>query len=192
MTASPEFIAVGRVKDAHGLKGELFIVLFTGEAAWLKKLKSLRLSPPSGSVAPAIEAAVKAARLHKNGLIVSSPDIVGRTAAEKLRGYELAVPEAFFVSAPGESIFLREIAGFSVFTADAGELGPIVAFSSNGAQDLLVVRTAKGQFQIPFVDAFVKRIDYEAKRIDMEIPAGLLGDDELIDEPGDKPGEGEP
>ena len=28
-----EFVRVGKVKDAHGIKGELFIILFAGEAA---------------------------------------------------------------------------------------------------------------------------------------------------------------
>lgn len=31
--------AVGRVKDAHGLKGEIWVVLFAGEADWLESLR---------------------------------------------------------------------------------------------------------------------------------------------------------
>jgi 16S rRNA processing protein RimM len=179
-----KFVSVGRVKDAHGLKGEIFIVLYSGEAAWLKQLKTLRLRPPRDAAmadaagASPIEAVVKAARLHKNGLIVLSPDIIGRTAAERLRGFELEIPETFLVSKPGESIYLREILGFGVATPQAGSVGRIVAFSSNGAQDLLIVRTARGDFPIPFVAPLVLGIDYEAKQIEMEIPQGLLGDGE--------------
>src|SRR5687767_12925338 len=68
-----EFVRVGKVKDAHGIKGELFIVLFAGEAAWLNKLKSLRLIVPEDALAQADsspkEFKIKSARAHKNGLI---------------------------------------------------------------------------------------------------------------------------
>lgn len=175
---SGSFVSVGRVKDAHGIKGELFVVLFSGEAAWLKKLKSLRLKAPSGQ---RIEAALTSARLHKNGLIILTPDIVDRNHAETLRGYELEVPESFFVSAPGETLFLREIDGFMIEDLEGQEIGPIVGFSSNGAQDLLIVRTARGDFPIPFVTAFVQEIRHADRKIAMDIPFGLLGEDDSED-----------
>lgn len=174
------FVAVGRVKDAHGLKGEIFILIFSGDSSWLPQLKLLRLRPPNGPPGPSslFEARVTSSRRHKNGILVVSADIRDRTQAEGLRGYELEVPESFFVSKRGESIYLREIQGFVVTLQGGSDLGPIVAFSSNGAQDLLVIRTARGDFQIPFVTPFVVHIDYEGKRIEMALPPGLLGDDE--------------
>lgn len=182
MSSSGSFVTVGRVKDAHGLKGELFIVLYSGEAAWLDKLKTLRLRSPGGDLR---EAAVRSARLHKNGLIALSPDVVGRNEAEKLRGHELEVPEEFFVSEPGETLYLREVEGFDVVRPDGSAIGPIVAFSSNGAQDLLIVRTARGEFPVPFVDDWVEEIQYEDRRVVMDIPFGLLGEDDESDDASD-------
>jgi 16S rRNA processing protein RimM len=173
-----EFVTIGRVKDAHGLKGELFITLKAGEAPWLKRLKELRLIPPSGG--DARNFAIKSARVHKNGMIVLSPDINGRNEAEALKGWSLEIPSEFLVSKRGEQIYLIEIQDFKLHVSGRGEVGTITKFSSNGAQDLLVVETPSGEFDIPFVDAFVKGIDYEAQVVEMDLPEGLLG--EPVDE----------
>ena len=175
-TQSGKFVRVGKMKDAHGIRGELFIVLFASEAYWLKSLKDIRLVKEDGLAAPIIFE-VKSARAHKNGFIVKTTSIKDRNEAETLKGLLLEIPEEFLVSKPGEAIFLREIFGFKVSTVAQGEIGPIVGFSSNVAQDLLVVETAKGQFEIPYVKPFVKKVDYVAKTILLDLPVGLLGED---------------
>lgn len=172
-----EFVRVGKVKDAHGIRGELFIVLFSGEAAWLEKLESVRLVKESGELQG--EYAVKSARPHKNGLIVKSADIKDRNQAETMKGLLFEIPQTFLVSQPGEAIYLSEIKGFTVEDERLGEVGRVVAFSSNTAQDLLVVKTPDGdEYEIPFVKELVARIDYDAKKIEMRLPVGLVGDDE--------------
>jgi 16S rRNA processing protein RimM len=192
-----EFVQVGRVKDAHGIKGEIFITLFAGEAAWLDQLKEVRLvvyeeghKPTEAEKAIVPEGAakvyqVKSARLHKNGLIVKSSEITDRNAAENLKGLFLEIPREFLISAPGEELYLAEVEGFQVITKHKGEVGPIVGFSSNGEQDLLIVETSWGEFEIPFVKAFVENIDFKGRKIYLDLPVGLLGeleDEEAVEE----------
>jgi 16S rRNA processing protein RimM len=177
------FVRVGKVKDAHGIRGELFIVLFAGEAEWLGDLETMRLVPENPSAGVARELKVKSARLHKNGIIAKTEEIRDRNAAEALKGLLLEIPEDFLVSQPGESIFLREIDGFMVHDLEKGEVGKIVGFSHNGAQDLLLVETPKGEFALPFVDAFVEKIDYEARLVRMDLPVGLLGEFDESEDP---------
>ncbi len=173
---SETFVRVGKVKDAHGIRGELYVVLFAGEADWLNKFKELRLVVEAGG-ADVKNYQIKSARVHKAGLIVKTNEIKDRNEAETLKGRLVEIPEAFLISKPGETIFLREILGFKVSTKARGEIGPVVKFSSNVAQDLLVVDTAHGQFEIPFVEAFIVKINYEAKTILMDLPEGLLGEE---------------
>ncbi len=179
-------VRIGRVKDGHGIKGELFISLFAGEAAWLHQLETLTLCDPATepgspeSARTAKKFKLKSARVHKKGLIVKTEELRDRNEAEALIGWLMELPEDLLVSKPGEAIYLREIQGFQVFTKTDGEVGLIESFATNGAQDLLVVRTARGVVEIPFVDAFVERIDYQAKVIHMSLPEGLL-DHELLD-----------
>jgi 16S rRNA processing protein RimM len=176
MPEKNELIRVGRVKDGHGIKGELFIILFSGEAAWLKQLKELYLVDDLKMQAPKIFQ-IKSVRLHKKGLIVKTPEISTRNEAEALKGLFLEIPASFMVSEAGEEIYLREVHGFRVFDAKKGEIGTVTGFTSNGVQDLLIIHTSWGDFDIPFVEAFVESIDFEARLMHLDIPEGLLGED---------------
>ena len=116
---------------------------------------------------------LKSVRAVSKGLILTSPQIKDRTAAEKLINQFVYVNAEVFASQPGERIFLREILGFEVF--DKGLcIGPITSFSSNGPQDLLIVQTQSLKVEIPFVDAFVQEIKFSEKQIHMRLPEGLL------------------
>lgn len=171
---------VGKVKDAHGIKGEIYITLFPREAAWLDKLKAVSLKPTETAV-EAKEFTVKSARLHKGGLIIKTHEIPDRNAAEALKGYFFEIPEEFLVSEKGEALYLSEIDGFEV-RENGAKIGTIIGFSSNGAHDLLIVKTKNGEFDIPFVDAFVITLDHENKFIDMDLPEGLFDTDDAQDQ----------
>lgn len=189
------FRAVGRVKDAHGLKGEIWVVLFAGQADWLDDLKTD--SQFSLSTVEDVDGksdgefqkyALKGVRAHKNGLILQSPSIVDRTAAEKLKGQFLVIPEDYLVGEEGADLFLSEIEGFAVFAAtESGApraIGKVVAFAHNGGHDSLVVElvanavpgadVAELEVEIPFVDEMVAHIDMDQKTITMKFPEGLL------------------
>ena len=45
---------------------------------------------------------------------------------------------------------------------------------SGGAAPLLVVRGAKGEVLVPFVKSFLRKIDLDAKRVEMALPEGLV------------------
>ncbi|HEY8271728.1 MAG TPA: ribosome maturation factor RimM [Pseudobdellovibrionaceae bacterium] len=167
-----EMKLVGKVKDAHGLRGELYILVFSGDVSWAKKLKTFELrSPRTGEIA---SYAVEKMKPFKQGLIVKSPLMMDRNAAEAVKGFEFSIPADIFVSKPGETIFLNEIMDFMVKTAAQENVGLIKGFSSNGVQDLLVVDAAKGRVEIPFVEAFIKKIDFKHHTIVMDLPEGLL------------------
>jgi 16S rRNA processing protein RimM len=174
LVSDPNFVRVGKVKDAHGIKGELFLLLFASEAAWLGELESLRLVNEASGVVKTFTP--KSVRTHKNGLIAKTEEIKDRNEAEALKGWLMEIPAALFVSEKGESIYLREIDGFKVFTDAPEAIGMITGFGSNTVQDLLQIKTATGEYEVPFVDAFVKKIDYEKKEIHLDLPFGLLGE----------------
>ncbi len=167
-----EMKLVGKVKDAHGLKGELYVLVFSGEVSWAKKLKTFELRSPKTGETMAFD--VEKMKPFKQGLILKPATMADRNAAEAVKGYEFYIPADVFISKPGETIFLNEIVGFVVKNVAQEAIGPIKGFSSNGAQDLLLVETAKGQAEIPFVEAFIKKIDFKHKTVVMDLPEGLL------------------
>lgn len=172
---------IGKFKEAHGLKGEIYVLVFSGDVSWLPKLKTFGVGilPPRGEEPPenAVEATMTCARAKpfKQGLILKAQEIADRTAAEKWMGRGFYVPDELFVSEEGENIYLSEIDGFQVEDVGGKTLGRIVGFSSNGAQDLLVLELeGGGEAEVPLVEAFLRRIDSERGVLVMELPEGLL------------------
>jgi 16S rRNA processing protein RimM len=165
---------VGKVKEAHGLRGDLYLLIFSKEAAWIDDLDFFLLSP-SDDPSQGSEFEVQKAKLYKDGLIVKSIEVPDRTAAEKLKGQMLFVPEDLFQSEDDEVPYLLEIEGFTVSDFENQDIGVIVGFSSNNVQDLLVVKKTNGKkSEIPFVNDFVMKLDHQARRLQMNLPEGLL------------------
>lgn len=167
-----EMKLIGKVKEAHGLRGELYILVFSGDISWLKKMQKFELrSPKSGE---SFAHTVEKVRPFKQGFIVKAEQIQDRNAAETVKAFEFYIASDLLVSRPGETIYLSEILNFKVKNTAQETIGPIKAFSSNGVQDLLVVETPKGDVEIPFVEAFIKKIDFKHETVVMDLPEGLL------------------
>ncbi len=170
-----KFARVGWVKDAHGLRGELYVRLQAKSADWLTDNLTLRLQKEG---AEAFDFAVEKAKPFKDGLIVKLEDMKDRTAAERWKGAQVSIPSELLVAEPGERVFLDQLLGFQVL--DGGvSVGEVVGFSSNGPQDLLNVRRIDGrEALVPLVDDYLEELDFEKKEIHMTLPPGLLDVDE--------------
>lgn len=167
-----EMKLIGKVKDAHGLRGEIYVLVFSGDIAWIKKLKTFELR--SSRTEEVVVHTVEKIKPFKQGFILKAPLLNDRNAAEAVKGFEFFISADIFVSNPGETIYLNEILNFVVKNPAQENIGIIKAFSSNGAQDLLVVETTKGKVEIPFVEAFIKKIDFKHQSVVMDLPEGIL------------------
>lgn len=166
---------MGYVKSAHGIRGEVFAQIPSGEWDWATVGLTMWLRPRnSEESAQAFE--IERFRSHKTGLIIKFKEVLDRNQAESLQGHVVLVEEEHFVSEPGENIYLHEVLGFQVFDKEQ-EVGEVIGFMDNGAQDLLRVRDEKAKEKehlIPFLEIFVESIDFENKRIHMDLPEGLM------------------
>ncbi len=171
--SNSENYKAGWVKDAHGLKGELYVQLFAKKADWLASFKEFTLQKKTGEFISTYK--VDLAKPHRDGLIVRTSQIKDRTQAETLKGATFLIPNSYLQAKPGEQIYLQQVQGFTVKNGEK-IVGTIESFSTNGAQDLLNVKTATGEALIPFVSAFLKQIDFDNRVVIMELPEGLLED----------------
>ena len=164
--------SIGKVREAHGLKGDLYVLIFSGDVSWVKKVKTFALKNKGGEV-DTYE--IERIKPFKKGVIVKGLGITDRTLAEGLEHSEFMIDGELLVSKPGETIFLNEILNFKLKDVEQVVLGDIVGFSSNGVQDLLVVQTkADKKVEVPFVDAFIKKIDFKHQAVVMDLPEGLF------------------
>lgn len=181
--AQPEgWSLVGKVREAHGLKGEVFIVTFAKSADWAEGLKKIGFETktekgPNESktlFSEFTEYKVKRRKAHKVGLIAQLEGVEDRSAAEALKGALVSIPSDLLTSKVGDRIFLKEVEGFEMMDAASKKSGTVVGFSSNNAQDLLEVKIGKEVHLVPFVPQFLVRILWDEKKIEMRLPEGLL------------------
>lgn len=165
---------IGKVKEPHGLKGDLYVLVFSKDTTWLPKLKNLKLKSPAGEE---LVGEVQSKKPYKDGFLVKLKEVSDRNHSEKVKGFEVWISEDLLVSQKGETIYLNEILGFEVFLIDHC-VGSVESISSNGPQDILVIRNEEHVFEVPFVQPFILNLDFEQKRIVMDFPEGLMNLDE--------------
>ncbi len=176
---APPLHLIGKVHSAQGVRGQIFVLLYPETAPWTKKWKTLILSEIEHSAAPKKEYPISRVQRHskqgKSGYILTLEHVTDKDVADSLAKRFVWIPESFLKSDKGDqTIYLKEIENFTVVDKTLGEVGTIVAFGSNGPQDLIVIQTQKGEFDVPLVKDFIVTIDFENKKIHMDIPEGLL------------------
>lgn len=173
---------IGKVHSAQGVRGQIFVLFYPESTPWIKKWKTLVLSetdlPNAIKKEYPISRVAKHGKQGKQGYIVTLEHVTDKDVADELAKRFIWIPSSFLKTDKGEeTIYLKEISGFAVIDKIRGEVGTIIGFSSNGPQDLIVVKTREGNYDIPLVKPFIIRIEFELKKIYMDIPQGLLGDD---------------
>lgn len=165
----------GRVVGVFGLRGELKVVASRiGEDA-LEAGMHLRAALPDGAVR---ELRIRALRLHKGRPLVAFDGVEDANAAQALVGATLGIDRGAVALAKDE-FFDEDLVGCALVDAGGTELGAVVAVEHYPAQDVLLIAARHARDEtppamVPLVRAFVKRVDVPAKRILVELPAGLL------------------
>jgi 16S rRNA processing protein RimM len=165
-----EYVVVGRIGPAHGLKGEVFVEPRTDEPE-RRFAAGVRLRSADRSLT------VTGSRIHSGRLVVRFEELADRTAAEAARGTELsAVVDPDEAPEDPEEFYDHQLVGLRVETVDGELVGELERIEHNAAQDLLVIRTSDREVLFPFVAALVPTVDVPHGRIVIDDRPGLLGD----------------
>ena len=111
---------------------------------------------------------------HKGLLVLKFVAVDSISDAEELAGCELQVPrEQRAELEPGWS-YISDLAGCVVFDSDR-EIGTVADVQSGaGEAPLLIVKSGAQTYEIPYAEAYLKRVDLAQRQIEMQLPEGLL------------------
>jgi 16S rRNA processing protein RimM len=166
-----DYVVVGRIGPAHGLRGEVFVEPRTDEPE-RRFAAGAVLHTDAGTLT------VDAARTHSGRLVVRFAEIDGRDAAEAARATELRVPlDVTERPEDPEEFYDHQLVGLRVVTVDGADVGELDRIEHNAAQDLLVIRTSAREVLFPFVNALVPEVDVSGGRIVIDDQPGLLLED---------------
>jgi 16S rRNA processing protein RimM len=110
---------------------------------------------------------------HKGQIVLKFEEIASISDAETLVGCELQIPSSERAELEAGAAYVSDLVGCRVW--DAGrEIGTVsdVRFGA-GEAPLLIVQGDK-EYEIPFAQAFLQKLDVGAKEIRMLLPKGLL------------------
>ena len=172
-----EFYRVGRIRRAHGIRGELVVELLTDEPDVIfASGRRVFAGDRTGEVAAdRHELRVLRASPFKGGLIVAFEGIPDKTAADRWRDRYLLVPESE-VSPPGDDeVFIHQLVGMRVVAVEGTEIGEVIEVFELPQGLVMDVRRATGAtVMLPFDDHTVTEVDSEARVITVDPVEGLL------------------
>ncbi|MEH7222536.1 ribosome maturation factor RimM [Bacillus sp. JJ1566] len=164
---------VGKIVNTHGIKGEVRIISRTDFPEERYKIGNtlyifLENKEP-------IEVKVQSYRTHKNFDLVTFDGFENVNDVEPFKGALIKVHESQLGELEDGEYYFHEIIGCTVITEEGEELGAIKEILTPGANDVWVVKGAKGkEILIPFIDDIVKEIDIEEQRITIHLMEGLI------------------
>jgi len=115
--------------------------------------------------------------LHKGGVVLHFAGIDSISAAETLAGLIVAVPRAQRASLAEDEVYIGDLIGCSLVDVQSGAavvVGEIEDVDRTaGPVPLLVVRGVADEVLVPFAKTYLRKVDIEAKRVEMALPEGL-------------------
>jgi 16S rRNA processing protein RimM len=188
--STPAWIVLAHLLRPQGRKGEVLAELFTDFPERFEEQTRVFLAPTGfgGKEAEARLAEVASFWLpvgKNEGRVVLQFVGVGTISeAESIAGLDVIVPREERLPLDDESVYISELIGCTVYdgTAAVGVVDDVqFATTADGARrltdaaPLLAVTSHDGdEVLIPFAKAFLVTVDTEAKRIEMNLPEGLV------------------
>ena len=166
----PERVAVGRVLRPHGVRGEVVVEVLSDVP---DRLAPGRRMTASWDGRPGRTVTVEGQRPHKSGALVRFAGVDDRDRAEELRDALLEVDRSEVPAAPEGTYYWYQLLGCRC-SVDGEDLGEVTDLVEDGGGLLLVVSKEGRQVPIPFVQSFLKEVDVERGRIELDLPEGLL------------------
>ncbi len=165
---SPDWIAVGRITRAHGIKGEVVVQPLSEVEA--RFAAGSRLFLREGDRDPVT---VAEARSHRGRLLVTFEGVRDRDMAEAMAGSFLFVPSSSAPSLPEGEYWTHELIGCDVLTDEGRTLGAIREVIHTPANDVWVTQGEEGEMLIPALKDVVKDVDLPARRVVVREVSGL-------------------
>ena len=159
--ADAAWIAVGEIVGAFGIRGEVKVLPQTDFPDRFARTPTLYLGDAR---APR---AVQSARQHQRIVLLKLDGVDDETAAQRLRGLTLWIPESERTPLADNQFYLHDVVGLKVVHINGQPLGEVVDFITGSGNDLFVVRATPGgrDVLLPAVREFIRELD---------IPGGVL------------------
>ena len=168
MPPQPEQVIVGRVRKAHGVRGEVVVEPLTDDPAAVFAVGRRLLSESHG------ELHIRRSTPFKGGWILRLNEITTRSEAELWRERYLLLPTAELKPLADDEVYYHDLVGLSVQLAGGEPVGKVEALYEVPQGLMLDVRTERGTVMVPYRPEVVTHVDVEGGTIVIDPPEGLF------------------
>jgi 16S rRNA processing protein RimM len=168
-----ELTIVGRLGRAHGLRGEIKLSVKDAYAELVAQQEVLFVAAGGRDLPYFVET------LRGGGnWLIKFEDIDDKETAAALQGASVSLPTTLIQQAAVEDTvdvipFLHWV-GYTIVDTQYGRLGPIEEVMDLPQHYLAQVRYQGRELYVPLHKDLILRVDHDARRIEMELPEGLL------------------
>ena len=164
-----EFIPVGQIVNAHGIKGEVKLNPLGFDPEFLAEFDVLYIGGKRMEV--------KHARVHKSVVLLTLPGVEDMDAALALKGKNVTIRRDD-VEVPEGYYFDEEIEGLTVIDCESGEsIGKVRRVLNYPAHKIYEVKGER-EYLIPAVPGvFIESVDLDAAELRVHLMKGLATDE---------------
>jgi 16S rRNA processing protein RimM len=181
----PDAVEVGRVVGAWGVKGAIKVHPFSADPQALFSTQRWYLRPPElprpagarpATALPAL-LRVRQAKEQGDGVVAQIDEIDDRDAAQALAGARVFISRGSFPTPDADEFYWVDLIGLDVVNREGQALGRVTGLIETGPHCVLRLAVADdghtlpaegGERLIPFVGAYVDRVDLPGRTIHVD------------------------
>jgi 16S rRNA processing protein RimM len=166
-----DFVAVGKISGAVGLKGEIKISRWSDSVERFTHLKKVWIGRDSENPR---EFAVENVRINGRNTVLRLCGVESRSAAEELKDQLMLIPGTDVAQPPEGSFFIDDVLGMNVVTEEGKRVGIVREILRLPSNDLWQVDSGSKLISIPAVKEFIRKVDLQTRTVVIHELEGLL------------------
>ena len=159
-TSEPEFICIGKIHRAHGIRGDVILDPMTDFPERIRRGKAVYAGEDH------LPLTVARVRSKPPYLLVGFSELQDETAASELRNQYLYVKASDLPELPDGEYYFHQLIGLEAVDAMGAHVGTLSEILETGANDVYVIKKDDGtEDLVPDVPQFILEISLEEKKI---------------------------
>ena len=165
--AAAAHLVMGRIAAPFGVRGWMRVTPWSEDPAALLAHRVWAIRKSDADAWRSVD--VIDAKLQLPGLVALLKGVETREDAAALRGSEIGLPRAALDAPRDGEVYWADLVGLDVVNREGVALGRVADVTGYGAHPVLHVSAAGAAVRlIPYVPAYVERVDVAGRRIDVD------------------------
>ena len=158
--SEPAFLVLGKLRRAHGVKGEIPLEIYSQMLELLVPDKTVFIGEDHQPFT------IEKTRWKTDLLLIKFTEIHDRTAASELTNELVYVKTSQLPPLPAGDFYFHELIGLDVYEKDGQHLGVLMEILETGANDVYLIQNDEGEeVLIPATEEMILEIDPDQEKM---------------------------